>query len=134
MAKITQEQAEKEVNGWLDAKKVSPSKRVAKKDNIDTLVSAVMDGDIIFNPDNTIKQVLKFPLSSEDSGLKELTYKARLSTNQMQACFRGAKMTEAYGLISALVGALTGEMTASIGVMDSEDFSTAQAIASFFLP
>lgn len=134
MAKVTQEQAEKEVNEWLDYKKISQSKKASKKDNVDTLVAAVVDGDIIFTPEHTIKQILKFPLSVDKDAVKELEYKARLSTAQMQAAFKGAKMTEAYGMIASLVGVLTGEMTPSIGAMDSEDFSIAQAIASFFLP
>jgi len=134
MGKISRDIAEKEVNGWLDNKKISASKREAKKDNIEVLVCGIMDGELVMNKDFTITQSLRFPLSESAEGIKQLIYKSRLSVAQTQACLKGVKMTEAYSLISSFVAVLTGQHNEAIVCMDSEDFSTAQAIASFFLP
>lgn len=136
MAKVSQEQAEKEITSWLDAKKISQTKREAKKDAVEALVNAMIDGELILNAaDMTFQQSLKFPLRGDkDAGLAKLTYKSRLSTQQMQACLKGAKLGDGIGVIISVIACLTGELDQSIKLLDTEDLSIGQSIATFFLP
>lgn len=141
MAKIAYDVAEKEVNAWLDSKKVGESKRVAKRENIETLINAMCDGDLILKLSEPTKelsfiQTLKTPLKGEKGavGISELKYKNRMSTAQLQACMKSVKLNDGLGIIIAIIGVLTGELNPSLQELDTEDFSIAQAIASFFLP
>jgi hypothetical protein len=136
MAKIPYETAEKEITSWLDYKKIGSSKRIAKKENIETLINAISDGDLVLDPKTfTLKQTLKFPLKADgEIGITDLAYKSRLSTAQVGAALQSAKLNDAYGIVAATISALTGELIPSVKEIDSEDFGTASAIASFFLP
>ena len=136
MAKVPYETAEKEINSWLDNKKIGASKRVAKKDNIETLINALSDGDLLLDPKTfELTQLLKFPLKADkEIGLTQLKYKSRLSTAQVGAALKSAKMNDAYGIVAAIISVLTNEMIPSVNEFDTEDFGVASAIASFFLP
>ena len=136
MAKVSLDVAEKEVNSWLDQKKIGSAKRIAKKDNIETLINAISDGDLVLDPKTfQLTQILKFPLKADgEVGLTQLTYKARLSTAQVGAALKSAKLNDAYGIVSSVIAVLTGEMIPSVNEFDTEDFGIAQAITSFFLP
>lgn len=137
MAKIAYDVAEKEVNSWLDSKKIGDSKRLAKKENIETLINAISDGDLVLKmPELIFVQTLKSPpkVNKDAVGITELKYKSRMSTAQLQACLKTAKLGDGIGIIISVVGVLTGELNPTIQELDTEDFSIAQAIASFFLP
>jgi len=57
-----------------------------------------------------------------------------LSTKQVGAALKNAKMNDAYGIVSSIIAVLTGEMIPSVDQFDTEDFGIASAITSFFLP
>ncbi len=140
MNKVALEVAEKEVSGWLDLKKVNNSKRKSKKDQIETLVNAVCEGEVSINKDGTIIQTLKFaPISDTDSKekidpLKSLVYKSRLSGAQRAAAMKNGSDGDWMKVIFATASALTGEMKETFASLDTEDLGIVMAIASFFLP
>lgn len=130
--KVGREVAEKEIESWLDFKKVNEKKREAYKDNIDTLIDAVADGTLTLNDDKTFVQKLRFPIGEGDS-IKTLSYKPRLKVSTVHVCLQGVKSTDADGRVCAYVSALTGTDRNIIKALDTEDYSVGQAIAIFFL-
>lgn len=132
---VTLEVAQADVKRWLDLKKIGDQKREDKKDGIDTLVSATIDGTIVIEDDCTITHKLKFPTLGDKNeiGIDELKYKARISTAQLQAALRGSKTADPYAIVIALVAVLSGEPKGVIVCLDTEDMAIGSAIANFFL-
>lgn len=134
MQKVTIETAIADVNKWLDYKKISEKKRLVQKDQIDTLVDAVVEGNLILNEDNSWKQILKFPLEGEGNlALKELTFKPRIGVSEAQIQLQKFKSSDADGRVMAYVLALTRTATELIKKLDTEDYSVCQGIAIFFI-
>ena len=75
--KIAREIAEKDVQDWLDFKKVSESRREEKQDAIDTLVGAICEGVLVLRDGFKWEQTLKFPLENEIT-TRVLTYPPQL--------------------------------------------------------
>ena len=48
---ISEELAKKEVLKWMDFKNLKPRKREERKDEIETIVEAICDGDLILDKD-----------------------------------------------------------------------------------
>ncbi len=139
MNKITAEIAEQEVQNWLEFKKVSERKRENYKDNIETIVNAMVDGVLVLEPDTfTFKQTLKHKIApdekSQQSGsIEELEYKPRITVRQVQMQLQGIKASDVQGMILGYACALTGKPKGILAALDTEDFNTVQAIAIFFL-
>lgn len=133
MGKVAREAAEKEINSWLDYKKVSASKRESYKDQIDLLIDAMIEGSLQLNEDTKVlTQVLSEPLG-KDGAVKSLDYKPRLKVSSVHNHMKGVKATDADGRVLAHVCALTSTVSELIKDMYTEDYSVSQAIALFFL-
>ena len=135
MTTISPDVAAKEIDRWLDAKKVSASKRVAMADSIDALVNAVQDGNLIVSDDGTqLTQILNCEVGSENP-LKELKYKLRVSVDELHKRMVGSqvKSTDIDGRLRAYASALTGQSYVNIGNLDSGDYSITTTIVNFFL-
>lgn len=142
MAKISKEQAEVEINSWLDYKKVSKSKREENKAYIETLVDAMMDGILSMDGEQdkisskedymSFTHFLKFPTEGE-TPLISLRYKARLKVMTVQSVLRGLKGDDSQAFIIAYACALTSQPKALIQALDTEDYKITQAIAVFFV-
>lgn len=132
MEKVTREIAITEVESWLDYKKISEKKREVYKDNIDTLVDAVVEGFLTLQDDKSFVQTLRFDTGGERP-IKELTYKPRLKMSTIHSHLQGVKSTDADLRVCAYMAALTGNPKAVIQALDTEDYSIGQAIAIFFL-
>lgn len=133
ISKIPKEVAEAEIDKWLDYKKVRPSKRDDKKANIQTLVWAVMDGDLVLGEDFALTQKLLYPISNEIS-IAEIKYKARLDTKTISSYINGSlKQGDFLAMFLPYMCALTGQPKAIIQALDTEDYEIAQSIAIFFM-
>lgn len=132
MEKVSKEVAGKEIEAWLDYKKVSESKREASAESIATLVNAICDGALSKQDDNTLVHELKFPLENEMS-LTKLEYKPRLAMSAIHTQLQGVKPSDADGRLIAYVAALTGKAKGIIKGLDTEDYAIGQAVAIFFL-
>lgn len=130
--KVSRDVAKKEVDKWLDYKRVSDKKRETYEDNIETLTDAIAAGDLILDENHSLIQKLVFPIKSEQP-VNELEYKARLKVSTVHTHLNGVKSTDADGRICAYVAALTSKPKDVIKGLDTEDYSIAQAIAVFFL-
>lgn len=131
MEKVSREVATEEVNSWLDYKKISDKKRIAQKDQIDSLVDAVCDGTLTLKADKTFVQELKF--TEGENAILKLEFKPRLKMSVIHSHLQGVKSSDADGRIGAYIAALTNMPKSVIGTMDTEDFGVAQSIALFFL-
>jgi hypothetical protein len=132
MEKIARDIAITEVTSWLDYKKVNEKKRETYKESIDTLVDSVVDGSLSLSDDKVFVHTLKFPIGKEVS-IPALEYKPRLQLAAVHSQLKNVKGDDADGRIVAYVAALTGQPKEVIKNLDTEDYSTAQAIAIFFL-
>lgn len=133
MEKLNRESAEAEVNSWLDYKKISDKKRESYKDNIESLIDAMVEGILTLDDkEKVITQGLKFPIG-EEMKVSELKYRPRITVGMVQAHMAGVKATDADGRITAYVAALTSQPKELIKKLDTEDNAVAQSIAIFFL-
>lgn len=129
MSKVSQEVAEREVNEWLDFKRIKTSRRKDLEDQIEGLVNLVMEGDMVILEDKTIELALGQPLDSKS----KLTFKPRLSLREVQPRLREVKPGDADGRLMAYICALTGESMGVLGLMDTVDYTACTNIAVFFL-
>ena len=126
---VDQETAEKEINAWLDAKCIENDEREEKAQFIKVLVNGVKRGYLTIDPVTfEMMQTLKFPIGA----LTSLKYKARAGCGELQAGTRNINGIS-MGVYVAYAAALTGELTATLSKLDSEDFKILQAITTFFL-
>lgn len=131
-SKVPKKLAEKEVDSWLDYKRVKPKKREENKSSVETLVDGFECGVLSLNPQTKeIDFKLDFPIGNEGA-IKKLTFKPRLKVGDAHAKLKGVGAGDVDGRIAAYVAALTDKNTALIREIDSEDYSFAQAIAIFF--
>lgn len=132
MGSVSREVAEKDVIAWLDFKKVNAKKRENYRDNIDTLIDAIVDGALILEDDKTFTHKLKFPIGEEET-VSVLKYKPRVKVSTVQVCLQNVKATDADGRICGYMAALTGVDRNIIKQQDTEDYEIGRAIVLFFL-
>lgn len=131
--KVSPEVAEKEVNKWLDHKKVDENKRASNSDNIAALKLAIEEGYLTYDSkENIFVQKLKFPIGDGES-IKEFKYKSRLKMSEVQTRTKNVKASDAFGMVTAYICALTGQNSGLVSELDTEDHRVAQSIAVFFL-
>ena len=129
MEKVNLETATKDVERWLDYKKVKPRRREQFQAFIDTLVDAVQVGQLVLEDDMTFKMNLDFPVAETS----ELKFKPRISDTQLSNYKRNIKGADAWDTQQlVLLCGLTDQSTAIIKGMDTSDRNTADAIIIFF--
>lgn len=131
--KLDFDSAKKEVEKWLDHKKVKPNKREASQDAIDALIDAVMYGQLVLGEDFSWTANLDHPIDSGDAPMGVLVFKPRLKVSETHSKMKGVKPGDADGRVMALIAALTNKPFAMIGKLDTSDYSIAQNIALFFI-
>jgi hypothetical protein len=130
--KVSREQAQSEVESWLDYKKVGSQKRETNKDSIEFLISAIVEGDLTVDEDKNLIQKLKFPPSG-DLAVSALKYKPRVTVKVVNTRLTGIKSDDINGRICAYASALTGVSRELIKDMETDDFGLVQNIVLFFL-
>jgi len=136
MEKVNKEVALKEVTKWLDHKKIDEKKREESEVQIETIVDAIVAGNLSLNKEFVFTHTLKFEILAESDGsvvAKEFKYKPRLKMAEIEAKMVNVDSSNSFGLIAAYVAALSGQSAAILKLMDTEDNKIAQAIAMFFL-
>lgn len=133
MNKVSEEVAEADVLRWLDAKRFSETKKASLKDTIKEMVNYVMEGNLIISDDAKITQILNFEIGDE-AKIKEFNYRNRIDVDDIHKRMigSGVKAGDVDGRIRVYVSALTSNPYATIGKLDSTDWSVASTIASFF--
>lgn len=128
---ITKEIATEEVNGWLDYKRVRPSKRQEKEDHVQGMIECVEDGIFVINEDFTITFNVLWP--EEIGNIKTLTFKPRISDREIDNYYKRLDKKSTTSFILARKAALTGINTTILMNMDTEDSTIADHITAFFL-
>jgi hypothetical protein len=133
MAKVSLEIATEEVTKWLDKKKVYTSTRELYKDSVDTLIEAMVEGDLSLDTETFVfTHKLLMPLEGELS-ITEFKYKHRMNDNMLKPHLNGVKPSDADGRLTALIAALTDQPKNIISKLDSADKKICTSIAIFFL-
>lgn len=132
MEKITREQATREVDSWLEAKKIGPAKREQKKVFIENLIGFVMDGTLVLKEDKTFVHNLKFAIGDNES-IKTFEYKPRINMQQVRAQLQGVKSDDGEARMAAYIAVLTSQNSGLMKALDTEDNSVAESIAVFFI-
>ncbi len=134
--KIPLETAQAEVQSWLDYKKVSDQKQKNLKENTDIMAHAIVDGRLVLRAEDMhFVHALSFAVknASGKETVSELVYKPRLTVKDVNDRMKGVKPADGDARIVRLVGAITGQPSAVLENLDTEDNSLAQQFASFFL-
>lgn len=129
---VSKEQALKEVENWLNYKKVSSNQRTEHTDHIEALADYISSGVLILEEDFGFTHKLLFPIGIGES-ITELKYKARMNPKILKPYLSGVKSTDANGMLYAHIGALTGQSTGIITELDQEDMKVSRSIAVFFV-
>lgn len=129
MNKVSREVAEKDVERWLDFKRVKELKREKNKEAIESIIECIMDGTLVIDDECVITHNLLFPLGN-DENIKELKYAPRLTVGRISEYTKNAKTNDerVRGYISALSGVSNGLLSN----METEDYSVVGNVVIFF--
>jgi hypothetical protein len=132
---VNLETARKEIEGWLDYKKIRDKKREDYQSSINSLVSLVQEGVLTVNEDKSITHILNFPVDmGGPNPITEVKYKARLEVRELREKLANLKTGEAIdNRLIANFCALTGQGVGFQGKLDTSDISIANEIIVFFL-
>jgi len=132
--KISPEMAKGEVQKWLELRRLKKSKIDSSKEMIEVLEDAFLNNLLILEDDKLI-QKLEFPLINEkgEITIKELVYTKRLTQQKITQATEGISASNFNAILSAYVSAITAQPKAIIGALDTDDFATSRAIATFFM-
>jgi len=129
---ITPAQALKDVERWLDYKKIGNSKREINKDFINMLADAVADGDLVLEEDFKWKYTLKFPLENE-SPVRTISFMPRVSLKEINEYQGKAKASSGSDVMVMYLSLLSGVAKEVIRNFDTEDFNLISSIGIFFM-
>lgn len=129
--KVNRETAISEFQAWLDAKKVSKTKRESLIEMEEEIIDAIMEGYLQINEDKTITQRLKFPLQTAPE-TTEIKFAFRINIGVLNIKLKGIKSDDSSGRITAYLTALTEQSKAIIMALDTVDYTIASSIAVYF--
>jgi hypothetical protein len=134
ISKVSTEIARKEVDKWLDAKRIPLKRRIENQVFIDNLIEGVEEGNLIVNEDNSLTQKLAFPIENENGQVvcEVLNYKFRITENDKLKYRKSLQKDDNSFMLTlmALTDAPRGHLTA---LDSSVDKTLADTIALFFL-
>jgi hypothetical protein len=129
---VGKEIAEKEINSWLDFKKVDQEKRVNLEKVIERMIALVQDGTFIIKPETfVIEHALKFPIG-QNPPIKTLSYKPRIPVSALQDHLSGVNQKDGIAVTLAYIAALTDTAKGILKNLDNEDYRNADMVAVFF--
>lgn len=132
MKPVSREIAEKDVNGWLDFKKVDQGKRDSLEGAIDRMITLVQDGTFEINQETfSIKHKLKFSIG-QNPPIIELIYKPRIPVSALQDNLAGVNGKDGIAVTLAYIAALTDTAKGILKGLDNEDYRNADLVAVFF--
>lgn len=133
MSNVSLEIAQKDISSWLDSKRVSEKKRQDNERVVDTLVSAVMEGNLVWDEgQKLLKQKLQWPVG-ENEEIKHIEFKHRVTQGDISARLRNTKSDDAFAVMGVYISAITGQPVALLEKLDTSDYSIAQSVAVFFM-
>lgn len=129
---VDEQTASKELERWLDAKRVPSRKREQNDQVLETLKAAIQDGRLIVTDTGQISVKLLFPIGNNDD-IKKLNFTNRIKAKQVRKMKVNDDAFDTMGQVLALVAAATNNSMKLLGELDNEDYSLIQSIAVFFM-
>tara|TARA_R110000803_G_scaffold39924_1_gene86032 strand:- start:557 stop:991 length:435 start_codon:yes stop_codon:yes gene_type:complete len=132
---VSRDVAEKDLERWLNYKRIGVTKRENMRDNIDILVDAVQDGQLVVEENCSITQKLAWPPENEDGEVKitSLSYVPRMHFSQIQPKLKGIKPGDTETRLLGYAAALSSQPIGILRKLDTVDLAVMQAVAVFFL-
>lgn len=130
--KVTEQQAKAEVLNWLKKLNLSGRKRRERAQFINTLLDAIIEGDLSINKDDgTFHQKLRVP----SKATKTLDYSFRLNVKEFSDICKSNEVspTDTESRINAAVAVMTGKLISEIESLSQDDLDVAASIALFFM-
>ncbi len=130
--KVAREVAEKEIEKWLDFKRVRESKRESAEDQIEVMVQAIMDGFMTLNEETGVLSIQLVFSTGTDEKIKVLEIQPRANVGKLKRAIKGIKTADADGRVQAYIACITEQPMGVVLQLDTEDYALFQAIALFF--
>ena len=130
---VTPEMAEKEVESWLDFKRIKQTKRESYSESASIMAEAIALGDMVLDPETHHLTVsLAFPLGDSES-IKTLKIRPRVTINDINKYTAKIKDTATALRVQAMIACICEEPIGVIKGLDTGDYELMQAIVVFFL-
>lgn len=130
---VSEEAATGELNKWLDFQDIPEKQRVELKANIEILISAICNGKLIINDDNSLTQKLKHPFG-EQIKISELKYRSTpITVGEVDQFKSGIAQDVDNRSMLANVCAATGQLYSVLSKMSSKDYNLSAAVIIFFM-
>jgi len=132
---VSYEVAKKDIDSWMDFKKMKASKRKNNEEAIEGLIESISYGDLILNSDHTLTQKLSLPIENKEGEVTvtELIFAPRINMKMVNQRLKKVAYGDIDNKIIAYIRTLTGQQAPVIEALDTEDFSIARTISGFFL-
>lgn len=134
--KITKEQAELEVESWLDCKGFDEDEKESFKGATEVLCQQFVKGILRLDEDKNIIQKLRFPIKETASGdliFDELKHKPRVWVKDIHNQYRNLKADSEDLKIKACLLASVDQKAIFMERLDSMDYRVASMVAGFLL-
>lgn len=136
MEVVSEEVAKRDVEKWLDYKRISSADREEFKDSIKSLVSGVMEGTVRVTDDFHIEVDLSWPIDpGVGQEIKTLSLKPRIQARQISERIEKMKVSagNADGRLKAILCELSGQSSGIIGMLDTTDLRMCNNVVIFFI-
>lgn len=130
--KVDEQTAEKELNRWLEAKRVPARKREQNDQVLTTLAGAIQDGRLIVTDTGQITVKLLYPIGNGGE-IDRLDFSNRIKAKQVRKMKVNDDAFDTMGQVMAIAAAATNNSMKLLGELDNEDYSLIQSIAVFFM-
>lgn len=129
---MTYEMADLEIRNYLKARRVKSRKIESDADTFESLVEAMMDGDITVEGD-VLKLKLSTPLGEGAKAIKELTFKPRVNLKAVKTHLSKYKAGDVEGRFLSYTTAATNVPTAALEHLDTTDWTLVIQIVGFYM-
>lgn len=131
---ISREQAEKEIESWLDTKRIFLSQREENQEQINYLVEAISKGILVLNQEsNVLTQTLEYVMEDDGEQITSISYKPRINDLMLKPYMVGVKASDNFAVQNAYIACITEKNKPFISKLDSIDKKIANAIVVFFV-
>jgi len=132
---IDPELALKEVEAFLDRKKIYPKRRATLQGAVDTIAEAIQYGQVTIAEDGAITQELLDPIVDDKGNavLSKISYSARIAPSIMASKIAALKSQTMEDKLLCHTMAYSGQAAGIINKLESTDRNTCDAISLFFM-
>lgn len=126
---IQKDQAEREVDAWIESKKILPTNLEKLENERNRLIEATMFGFLEWKEDSMVQRLQ----TSHITDVPSLTYSFRANAATLNQGMHDVKEGDHNGMFVAYIASLTKKNKSIIKLLDSSDLTIAKSYAAFFL-